>query len=139
MWSLGCILYEMLHLKPPFRARDLDILAEKVIRGFYGKVDNTYSDELAMVIESLLRTNPYERASAGELLKEHIIREKLKVGKSVESLESSVLLKTIRPAKNMVYLTDKLPKPNYQPIRYRSYFQLKDHSPPRNIYGNSMQ
>ena len=65
MWSLGCILYEMLHLKPPFRARDLDILAEKVIRGFYGKVDNTYSDELAMVIESLLRTNPYERASAG--------------------------------------------------------------------------
>ena len=92
-----------------------------------------------MIIESLLRTDPYERASAGDLLKEHIVREKMKVGKSVESLESSVLLKTIRPAKNMVCLTDKLPQPNYQPIRYRSYFQLKDHSPPRNIYGNSMQ
>ena len=32
-----------------------------------------------------------------------------------------------------------MPKPNYLPIRYRSYFQLKDHDPPHKIYGSSMK
>lgn len=39
----------------------------------------------------------------------------------------------------MNYLTERLPKPNYVPIRYRSYFQRKDHDPPHKIYGSSMQ
>jgi NIMA (never in mitosis gene a)-related kinase 1/4/5 len=43
MWSLGCILYEILHLKPAFRARDMAILSQKVNRGFYGKIDSKYS------------------------------------------------------------------------------------------------
>ncbi len=29
-------------------------------------------------------------------------------------------MKTIRLVKNMNYLTEKLPKPNYSPVRYRS-------------------
>jgi hypothetical protein len=45
----------------------------------------------------------------------------MKKTKIVESLESSSLLKTIRPVKNMNYLTEKLPKPNYLPVRYRSF------------------
>ena len=44
MWSLGCILYELMHLKPPFRARDIEGLTEKISRGFYGKIDKQYSD-----------------------------------------------------------------------------------------------
>ena len=68
MWSLGCILYEMIHLKPPFRARDIDGLADKVIKGFYGKIDPNYSSELADIIGLLLNVNPYERYSASKLM-----------------------------------------------------------------------
>lgn len=50
MWSLGCVLYELLHLKPPFRARDMDKLSVKVNRGYYGKVDRVYSEELVTMI-----------------------------------------------------------------------------------------
>ena len=30
MWSLGCILYELLQFKPPFRASNLEGLRQKV-------------------------------------------------------------------------------------------------------------
>jgi NIMA (never in mitosis gene a)-related kinase len=43
IWSLGCVLYEITTLKPPFRADDMEGLYKKVIRGFYPKIPAQYS------------------------------------------------------------------------------------------------
>jgi NIMA (never in mitosis gene a)-related kinase 1/4/5 len=43
IWSLGCVLYEMTTLKPPFRAEDMEGLYKKVIRGYYPRIPPHYS------------------------------------------------------------------------------------------------
>jgi len=46
MWSLGCVLYESITLKPPFRADDMAGLYKKVLKGVYPKISSHYSETL---------------------------------------------------------------------------------------------
>ncbi len=46
IWSLGCVLYEMTTLKPPFRANDMNGLYKRVLKGQYPKIPSNYSSDL---------------------------------------------------------------------------------------------
>ena len=51
----------------PFQARDMEGLFKKVNRGYYKRINKSYSDDLAQVINSLLKIEPKERKSCSNI------------------------------------------------------------------------
>ena len=120
IWSLGCVLYEMICLTPPFKAESMDGLYHKIIKGKYNKIPEKYSKELNEILKLLFNVNPKERPSCDELLKNSIIKNKIeffeennKFNDDINNNEERELLKTIKISKNLLFLSGRLPKANY--------------------------
>ena len=64
IWSLGCLLYELCSLKPPFLGDSIQNVFELVNKGKYEEIDSYYSDFLKNIISSTLRVNPKQRPSS---------------------------------------------------------------------------
>ncbi|KAK9760494.1 Serine/threonine-protein kinase Nek2, variant 2 [Basidiobolus ranarum] len=69
IWALGCILYEICALKPPFPAQSQAVLFNKILTGSVPRLPSYYSSELNNVVKSMLQLNPLSRPSTTQLLK----------------------------------------------------------------------
>ncbi len=116
IWSLGCVLYEMITLRPPFRAQNMEGLYNKVIKGQLNKIPERFSNELFEIVKLLIQVNSDLRPSCDDILKNKIIQKRIEYFKSFageQDNEDKALLQTIKMPKNLLFLSDKLPKPNY--------------------------
>ena len=77
IWSLCCVLYESVTLKPPFRAEDMQGLYKKVLRGIYPKIPSIFSNELSQIIKLMVQVAPQMRPSCDSILNMAIVRKKI--------------------------------------------------------------
>lgn len=68
IWALGCLLYELCALRPPFAASNLLSLFYKITKGDYNPVPNIYSDNVCSLIRRMLCRSPEDRPSAAHIL-----------------------------------------------------------------------
>jgi len=100
----------------------MDGLYKKVIKGNFAKLPSHYSVDLNNIVKMLLKVNPQLRPSCDKVLAAHPVARRVDDKLCLESDEDLVpeLLNTIKIPANLHYLTDKLPKSNYNPILTRN-------------------
>ena len=95
IWSLGCFLYELVTLHPPFEANTHLNLARKIKSGKIEAIPDFYSNKLNEVINLLMNVDPDKRPNIRQIInipeiniriKEKKIKENLKKLKKMESL-----------------------------------------------------
>ena len=82
VWSLGILLYEMLHGYSPFKGTKMLSILENIRNGCY-RIDNYISTEAKELISSILQVDPNKRPTAEEILRHPLLR-KYGLGKEVK-------------------------------------------------------
>lgn len=69
IWAIGIMLYALLFGKPPFQAKDVQVIYERIKTNDYKyPPDSTVSLEARQLINDMLSTDPSERPSLDEIL-----------------------------------------------------------------------
>lgn len=68
IWSLGCVIYELCALHPPFQAKTHLQLQKKIQEGVYPDIPEHYSASLRRIISYCIQTDLNQRAPTFELL-----------------------------------------------------------------------
>uniref|UniRef100_A0A1I8FXS9 non-specific serine/threonine protein kinase n=1 Tax=Macrostomum lignano TaxID=282301 RepID=A0A1I8FXS9_9PLAT len=77
IWSMGCVLYELLALRIAFCARNVKTLYMNIKLGALSPLPTRYSAELRAICTAMLRKNPKDRPGVGALLKRDCLRPAL--------------------------------------------------------------
>ena len=121
LWSIGCVIYELCALHPPFHGKDLDELYANVCRGKVERINQIYSDDLWKMIKMLLQVDVNKRVDCDTFFKNKLIirkiaelKEKNKEfnyieNKLGENVNNELLLSTIK-FNNISEIKSQLPK-----------------------------
>lgn len=77
IWSLGCILYEIITLKHAFDATSMKALVFKILRGSYPEIPKIYSQELKDLISEMLTKEPSKRPSIKKILEKDFLASRI--------------------------------------------------------------
>ena len=124
IWSVGCIIYEMCTLRPPFRGTSLTELYRNIKNGYYTPISNYYSKDMKDLISMMLVVDSHKRASVDDILNSNIVKKwitKIKnensdIIETITNKDNNIkanLLKTIKIPKNIGEINKFLPKERY--------------------------
>ena len=67
VWSLGCILYQMAMLKPPFEGGNPLVVARTIVEGTYAPLSGSYTPLMHQVVGRMLCVVPEQRPDIDEV------------------------------------------------------------------------
>lgn len=121
IWSLGCILYEMLSLNHAFDAVSMKGLVLKILQGNFPPPPEHYSRDLKDLLAWLLKTNPDQRPGIEDVLEHPAIAVKVRSLKRIY-YPSTVSAMNER-YKNLVYGSSKEMASRPDKSKERSFLQ----------------
>ena len=77
IWSLGCILYEMVTLRHAFDASSMKGLVVKILRGTYPSIPSCYSQNLRELIDEMLEKDARKRPSVKKILEKEFLSSRI--------------------------------------------------------------
>ena len=119
LWSLGCIIYELCTMYPPFRGTNFKNLYNNIKSGKYEPISPDYSQDLKQIISYMLITNPNKRYSTKDLLNMKLIQDRMKNNSLKDIIPNNqnkkvALLKTIKMPRNLKDINKVLPHERQQ-------------------------
>ena len=114
IWSVGCIIYEMCNLNPPFRGTSLINLYNNIQKGEYKNIHSFYSKDLKFVISQMIIVEPNKRISCDKLLELNVIQSKMKDLENLNNCNDGYdkvdLIQTIKFPKKLKDINKILPQ-----------------------------
>lgn len=77
VWSLGCILYEMVTLRHAFDSNSMKGLVLKILRGTYPEIPSHYSQDLKDLISEMLIKDPARRPSIRKVVEKEFLASRI--------------------------------------------------------------
>eukprot|EP01017_Pseudomicrothorax_dubius_P025939 TRINITY_DN2852_c0_g1_i10.p1 TRINITY_DN2852_c0_g1~~TRINITY_DN2852_c0_g1_i10.p1 ORF type:complete len:557 (-),score=123.35 TRINITY_DN2852_c0_g1_i10:193-1863(-) len=78
LWALGCVLYELCAMKPPFEGKSLVELCEKIVSRQHEPIPKGFSPPLRGLIDRLLAKDPKNRPEIREVIGEKFMVETMR-------------------------------------------------------------
>ena len=129
LWSIGCVIYELCALRPPFQGKDLDELYENVCKGEPERINKIYSDDLWKMILMLLQVDVDKRVNCDQFLNSDLIKKKIEEMKN----NPSTFLEALSLDKNKGIQDDFLLKT----IKFNDISEIKAQLPTKKNYSNN--
>ncbi|KAH8287006.1 hypothetical protein KR054_000543 [Drosophila jambulina] len=73
VWAVGCLVYEMCALRPPFRGRAFDQLSEKIAQGEFSRIPAVYSSDLQEIIAFMLAVDHEQRPGIEVIIRHPLV------------------------------------------------------------------
>ena len=126
LWSIGCVIYELCALRPPFKGKDLDELFMNVCKGKVERISLAYSDDLWKMILMLLKVDVQKRCDCDQFLNSKLIMRKIQEMKN----ES-------KDYKNLEINKETNDGDLLETIRFENIFDIKRQLPTKKNYSNN--
>lgn len=75
IWSMGCLLYELVALKHPFNGNSIGELVRKITLGKYAPPPSSFSPDLRTLIADMLNHDPAKRPDINEVLSRPVMQQ----------------------------------------------------------------